>query len=193
MHDEVSPESERDDGGDDADDDHGSLDPRRLALPLQAERALIHRHDRPRVVRVYTHLLRLHRLENKTHSKPLSVYTHLLRLHRLENKTHNLLHSHLPSQTRIFLHKIFGGHMSIYGATDTSGLLVMSPLGFNARVSSLIYTWQRCILCIVHFLKFISGATPADLLTASMVASCCFPHACFSRGRMPGLNRRPLT
>ena len=33
------------------------------------------------------------------------------------------------------------------GATDTPvfGLLVMSPLGFKARVGSLICTWQRCI------------------------------------------------
>ena len=68
VYDEVGRESERDDGGDDADDDHGSLDASRLALPLQAERALIHRHYGPRVVRVYTHLLRLHRLENKTHN-----------------------------------------------------------------------------------------------------------------------------
>ena len=50
MHDEVGSESERDDGGDDADDDHGSLDARRLPLPLQAKRALIYRHDRSRVV-----------------------------------------------------------------------------------------------------------------------------------------------
>ena len=72
MHDEVGRESERNDGGDDADDDHGSLDARRLALPLQAERALIRRHDGPRVVRVYTHLLGLHCLENKTQSIGLS-------------------------------------------------------------------------------------------------------------------------
>ena len=40
-------------------------------------------------------------------------------------------------------------------------------------------------------LRFTSGATPADLLMASMVASCCSPHGCSSRGRMPSSNGRP--
>ena len=64
------------------------------------------------------------------------------------------------------------------------GFLVMSPLGFKVRVGSLIHTWWRHI-CDVHSLRFTSGATPADLLTASMAASRYSPHACFSRGRMP--------
>ena len=40
---------------------------------------------------------------------------------------------------------IFGGHKYFLRATDTPffGLLVTSPLGFKARVSSLICAWQR--------------------------------------------------
>ena len=45
------------------------------------------------------------------------------------------------------------------------GLLVTSALGFKARVDSL-----ACFLACTLFLRFTSGATPADLLTASMVA-----------------------
>ena len=45
----------------------------------------------------------------------------------------------------------------------------MSPLGFKTRVvGSLIHAWQR-----VHVrcsLRFTSGATPANLLAASMAA-----------------------
>ena len=40
-------------------------------------------------------------------------------------------------------------------------------------------------------LRFTSGATPADLLMASMVASRCSLHACFSRGSMPDSIGRP--
>ena len=43
------------------------------------------------------------------------------------------------------------------------GLLVMSPIGYKARVGSLIRAWQRCM-------RFTSGVTPADLLLASMAA-----------------------
>ena len=42
--------------------------------------------------------------------------------------------------------KFFFGHMSFYGATDTQfGLLVTSPLGFKARMDSLIHSWWRCM------------------------------------------------
>ena len=41
------------------------------------------------------------------------------------------------------------------------GLLVMSALGFKARVDSL-----ACFLACALFLRFTSGATPADLLAA---------------------------
>ena len=47
-------------------------------------------------------------------------------------------------------------------------LLVMSPLGFKARVDSFICTWWKCI-CYT-FLRFTSGATPADVLVTSMAA-----------------------
>ena len=43
------------------------------------------------------------------------------------------------------------------------GLRVMFPLGFKARVGSLICTWWRCTC-------YTSGATPADLLVFSMAA-----------------------
>ena len=53
-----------------------------------------------------------------------------------------------------------------------------------------IFTLGRGI-CDVHSLRLTSGVTPADLLTASMVAGHCSPDACFSRGRMLDLNGRP--
>ena len=40
-------------------------------------------------------------------------------------------------------------------------------------------------VCDVRSLRFTSGATPIDLLTASMVAGGCTPYMCFIRGRMP--------
>ena len=43
--------------------------------------------------------------------------------------------------------------------------LVTSALGFKARVDSL-----ACFLASALFLRFISGVTPADLLTPGMVA-----------------------
>ena len=36
--------------------------------------------------------------------------------------------------------KKIGGHKSFCGVTDTP---LMSPLGFKARLGSVIYTWQR--------------------------------------------------
>ena len=56
-------------------------------------------------------------------------------------------------KTKFFLKKkIFGGHMSFYGATDTPILdfswcllLVWKP-----RVCSLIHTWQRHMWCMFH-------------------------------------------
>ena len=50
------------------------------------------------------------------------------------------------------------------------GLLVTSALGFKARVDSL-----ACFLACAPFLRFTSGATPADLLTASMAAEPLWP------------------
>ena len=54
------------------------------------------------------------------------------------------------------------------------GLLVMSTLGFKARVSGLH------ALSPVHnrFLRFTSVATPADLLVASMAVEPFYPFTC---------------
>ena len=49
------------------------------------------------------------------------------------------------------------------------GLLVMSPLGFKARVGSALLALGRGV-CVTCSLRFTSGATPADLLAASMAA-----------------------
>ena len=77
----------------------------------------------------------------------------------------------LPPSPLFFL-KIFGGHMSfLWGHWyPCFGLLVMSALGFKARVDSL-----ACFLACVLFLGFTSGATPADLLMASMAAEPLCP------------------
>ena len=52
----------------------------------------------------------------------------------------------------------------------------MSPLGFKARVGSLIHAWWR--LHVTRSLRFTSGVTPADLLAASMEAEPSLPHTC---------------
>ena len=49
------------------------------------------------------------------------------------------------------------------------GLLVTSPLGFKARVLSVLFPLGRGVY-LVRSLRFISGATPANLLAASMAA-----------------------
>ena len=56
-------------------------------------------------------------------------------------------------------------------ATDTPvfGLLVTSPLGFKARVGSALFALGEGIR-VAHYLRFTSGATPADLLAANMAA-----------------------
>ena len=46
-------------------------------------------------------------------------------------------------------------------------------------------------MCDVCSMRFSFGVTPANLLTARMMAGHCSPHACFSRGRMPDLDGRP--
>ena len=82
----------------------------------------------------------------------------------------------LPARTftlRLLLNfsfnSIFGGHKSfLWGHWYACfGLLVTSPLGFKPRVGSLIRTWWGR-MCSTS-LRFISGATPAGLLAASMV------------------------
>ena len=54
------------------------------------------------------------------------------------------------------------------------GLLVTSPLGFKARVGSLVYARQR-------HMRFICCTIPADLLTASIEAGRYSPHAHFTQ------------
>ena len=44
-----------------------------------------------------------------------------------------------------------------------------SPLGFKARVGSLIHPYS---------LRFTSGVTPTNLLAASMAAEPSLPHTC---------------
>ena len=80
----------------------------------------------------------------------------------------------------IFFKKFFVGHMSICGATDTPvlDLLVMSPLGFKARVGSALF--ELCGgICDIRSLRFTSGATPLPVYNASIAASC-LPHMCVS-------------
>ena len=70
---------------------------------------------------------------------------------------------------RLFLHLKFLEDTCLFcGATDTPVflLLVTSVLGFKARVDLL-----ACFLACALFLRFTSGVTNADLLTASMVNS----------------------
>ena len=74
----------------------------------------------------------------------------------------------LEYKRRFFFLKKIGGHKSFLWGHWYScfGLLVTSHLAFKARVGSLIPTWQRHT-CNT-FLKFTSGAIPANLLEASM-------------------------
>ena len=60
------------------------------------------------------------------------------------------------------------------------GLLMMSALGFKARVDFLLVCFLACVL----FLRFTSVATPANVLTARMPARC-IPYM-LSRGRILG-------
>ena len=90
-----------------------------------------------------------------------------------------------------FFNLIFGGHESFLWDHwyPCFGLLVMSPLGFKARVSSLICAWQRDM----------SYTFPEIHLWCDTFA-CVYgqysgwlfsPHACFSRGKLPDSNGRP--
>ena len=74
---------------------------------------------------------------------------------------------------------VFGGHiMSYFGATGL-GFLVTSSLDFKARVGYLIHFCGG--KCNGYSLRSTYGATPADLLTASMAARCL--PTCISRRR----------
>ena len=102
----------------------------------------------------------------------------------------------------MYKHVQFGPHCSLYRDTMRVffknfcwthvilGLLVMSPLGFKARVGSALFKLCGGV-CDIHSLRFTSGATPLPVYIASIAASHFSPHACFSRCRMPDLKHRP--
>ena len=82
--------------------------------------------------------------------------------------------SHSKSNLHLYLFLIFlnfGGHeYFMWGQWyPCFWLLVTSPLGFKARVDSALFALGRDI-CVTCSLRFTSGATPADLLVASMAA-----------------------
>ena len=69
------------------------------------------------------------------------------------------------------------------------GLLVTSPLGFKARLGSLIRTlWRRmwCTFPEIHLWCNTSACVYGQHGSQSL-----YPHACLSRGRMLDLNHRP--
>ena len=73
-----------------------------------------------------------------------------------------------------FFWKFLDGHMSFYEAPNTPLLNFWWGLLWAA-----LFAFGRDV-CDVCSLRFTSGVTPAELLTASMVASYCFPHICVS-------------
>ena len=81
-----------------------------------------------------------------------------------------------------------------FGATDTPcfRLLMTSPLGFKARVGSLIHTWWRH-MCYTFLEIYLWCDTFAGIYGQHSCQSIS-PHMCFSRGRMQDLNGRiPLS
>ena len=83
-------------------------------------------------------------------------------------------------------HVLFWGHWY-----PCFGFLVMSPLGFKARVGSALFAIFFCRgECNVHSPRFTSGATLADLLAAGaqLVTS---PHACAEVGLGSDSNVQP--
>ena len=69
------------------------------------------------------------------------------------------------------------------------GLLVTSPLGFKARVGSLIQTLQRCMW--YTFPEIYLWCDTSASVYGQHSSQSLFPHACLSRGTMLGLNHRP--
>ena len=89
--------------------------------------------------------------------------------------------------SNFFFKKLFGGHESFCGATDTAVLdfwwylSCVSKTGWIPRLRALSPVCNE-------FLRFTSGATPADLLAASMAAGHIpyMPVVCWdSIGRPP--------
>ena len=87
---------------------------------------------------------------------------------------------------------IYGGHESFLWDHwyPCFRLLVMSPLGFKARVGSALFALGTGVHG-TYSLRFLSGATPADLLAASMVAKPI--SSTYLRRHWWDLNGRPLT
>ena len=86
---------------------------------------------------------------------------------------------------------IVSGHMSFYRATDTPVLDFWWRLLWVSKHESKALFELGGGAFDVCPLRFTSGATPADLLMASMVASRCSLHACFNKSRMPDSIGRP--
>ena len=87
-----------------------------------------------------------------------------------------------------FLKKFLEDMIPFCGATDSP---VLDFWWLLPWVSNLGWIPHLCASLPVHnrFLRFTSGATPADLLAASMAASCVpYMHIC-SRGRMLEFDR----
>ena len=83
--------------------------------------------------------------------------------------------------------KYMGGHKSfLWGHWyPCFGLLVMSPLGFKARVDSLICTWQRHIFPKIDLWCNTFAGVYGQHSDQSVSS-----HVCFSRGRIPDSNGR---
>ena len=96
----------------------------------------------------------------------------------------------LQSFRNTFFSKIFVGHLSIFGATDTpvSDCCWQSPLGFKARFQSLIWTLRGIpdICSEIHLWCDTSAGVYGQHSSQSLS-----PHVYFSRGRMLDLNHRP--
>ena len=81
-------------------------------------------------------------------------------------------------------HVLFWGHWY-----PCFGLLVMSPLGFKARVGSSLFVFYRG-KCNVYCLRSTSGATHIDLLAACIVTSPVPTYCC--RGEVVGIQTHAL-
>ena len=76
------------------------------------------------------------------------------------------------SRLGLFFFFCFGGHKSFSWGHwyPCFGLLVVSALGFKARVDAFFACFLACVI-----LRFTSGATPADCIEVSMAAK---PYRC---------------
>ena len=95
--------------------------------------------------------------------------------------------------TYIFFKKNFGGHKSFLLGHwyPCFGLLLTSPPGFKARVSSLIHTWLRSMWYM--FPEIHPWCDTFSDVYGHHSSWSLSPHVCFSIGRLLDLNRRPPT